>query len=268
MEDKDLIAQLSHLKEIKPRQEWVVSTQKRLFGGKAFDSILEQAGHGVNLQKGGFWVTLEGIVSFMARSLQKPAFVIPMLAFIVAGGAVGRAAYESLPGDKLFPVKAAAEQVYLRFAGEEERPAREFALAQQRLADLRVIAEQNKVKNLPLAIQEFEANAAKISEGFVQIVEKQPGRALQASRQMVQLQKEKSAVEEILGTKIGEEQEEELRDATKRLVEYELGYLETRSLTESQEELFGNAKTAAEEGNYESALEYIWQLSQGVQEEG
>src|SRR3989344_5141663 len=188
MEDKDLISQISRLKEIKPRQEWVVLTRERIFEKKA-----------LSLQKEGFWATVEGIASLVARSLQKPAFVIPMLAFIVAGGAVGRVAYESLPGDRMFPIKAAAEQVYLRFGGEEERSVREFALAQQRLADLRVVAEQNKVKNLPLAIQEFETNASKISEGFIQIVENEPSRALQASRQIVQLQKAKSDVERILG---------------------------------------------------------------------
>ena len=267
MEDKNLIAQISHLKEIKPRQEWVVLTRQRLFEEKAFGPIPEQTRYEVNLQKGGFWATIEGIASFMARSLQKPAFVIPMLALIVAGGGGGRAAYESLPGDKLFPIKAAAEQVYLRFAGEEERPAREFALAQQRLADLRAVAEQNKVKNLPLAIREFEANASKISEGFLQIVENQPSRALQASRQIVQLQKDKLEVEQILGAKIGEEQEEEVRKATRRLVEYELGFLETRSLTEEQAVLFENAKASVGAGDYESALEYIWILSQGAQDE-
>ncbi|KKW13857.1 MAG: hypothetical protein UY53_C0006G0042 [Parcubacteria group bacterium GW2011_GWA2_50_10] len=85
MEDKNLIAQISHLKEIKPRQEWVVLTRQRLFEEKAFGPIPEQTRYEVNLQKGGFWATIEGIASFMARSLQKPAFVIPMLALIVAG---------------------------------------------------------------------------------------------------------------------------------------------------------------------------------------
>ncbi|OHA64445.1 MAG: hypothetical protein A2940_02335 [Candidatus Wildermuthbacteria bacterium RIFCSPLOWO2_01_FULL_48_29] len=263
MEDKELITKLSYLKQIQPKEEWVFLTRQRLLGREAQRELFP-------LQNKHFWGMVEGIgrlVEFMVRSAQRPAFVIPVLAFLVAGGAVGRAAFESLPGDTLYPLKVVVEQIPLRLAGEEQRPAREFALAQQRLSDLRIVAEQNKIKNLPLAIQEFEANASKISEGFVQIVENEPSRALQASRQIVQLQKEKSEVEKILGTKIGEGQEEEIQDATRRLVEYELGYLETRSLTEEQKELAEQAKAATEQRDYAGALEYIWTLSQ-INEEG
>ncbi|MEK7542503.1 MAG: DUF5667 domain-containing protein [Patescibacteria group bacterium] len=254
MEDKALIAKLSYLKEIKPKQEWVVLTRQRLLGEKT-------QGVALPLQKGSFWGMVEGVGRLLAK-LERPAFAIPALACLVGGAAVWQGALESLPGDTFYPLRAAVEQVPLRFSTVEERPFREFALAQRRLADLKVIAEQNRVKNLPSAIQEFEANASRISEGFLQIVENQPEKALQASRQMVHLQKEKSEVEKILGTKIGEEQEKEIENATKRLVEYELAYLETRSLTEEQKRLFETAKTTAGQEDYASALETIWKLSQ------
>ena len=45
-------------------------------------------------------------------------------------------------------------------------------------------------------------------------------------------------------------------------MEYELAYLETRSLTEEQEELFESAKISAEQEDYAAALETIWILSQ------
>lgn len=253
MEDKELIAKLSYLKAIKPRNEWVALTRERL---------VEREYKG--LQNGGFWGMLERI-GRMVQYLERPAVIMPLLALIVVGGAVGRAASESLPGDRLYSLRAAAERIPLQFSAADEQSSRQFALAQQRLADLRQVAELNKVKNLPVAIREFEANVSKVSEGFAQIVENQPSRALQASRQIVQLQKEKLEVEKILGTKIGEEQEEEIWNATKRLVEYELGFLSTRSLTERQKELVEKAKGALEEKNYGAALEYIWQISQGVQ---
>jgi len=255
MEEKELIAKLSLLKEIKPRKEWVVLMRQRIVGVDPWPSQLV-------LQKGRFWDTVEGIGKWMARYAERPAFVIPVLACVVAGAAVWQSTFESLPGDMLYPLRAAAEQVPLRFSAEEEKPFQQFVLAQQRLADLKVVAERNKVKNLPSAIQEFEANASRISEGFLQIVENQPEKALQASRQVVQLQKEKSEVEKILGTKIGEEQDKELENATKRLVEYELGYLETRFLTQEQKKLFEEAKTLAEKEDYAAALETIWKLSQ------
>ena len=248
MEDKELIAKISHLKEVKPREDWVLLTRQRIIGEA--------------LQKGRFWGMVEEIGRLAAGYMAKPAFVIPVLACVVAGGAVWQGALKSLPGDMLYPLRAALEQVPLRLSTQEERPLREFARAQQSLADLKVVAERNKVKNLPSAIQEFEANASKVSEGFIAIVENQPEKALQASRQVVQLQKEKSEVEMILGTKIGEEQEEEIEDATRKLVEYEFSYLETRSLTEEQEKLFEQAKASAAEGDYATALETVWTLSQ------
>jgi len=128
--------------------------------------------------------------------------------------------------------------------------------------DLKAVALQNRVKNLPLAIEEFETNALKVSEGFIEIVENHPENALQASKQVVQLQKEKSEVEQILGTKIGQDQNEKIANAMKDLVEYEVAYLETRSLTEEQEQLFKEVKSMMEQEDYASALEKIWELSQ------
>ncbi len=255
MEDKELIAKLSHLKQIKPKEDWVLLNRQRIVGHETWPAKLV-------LQEGRLWSIVRSISDLVGSYIERPAVLIPLLACMVAGGAVWQSAFESLPGDTFYPLRAAIEQVPLRFSTEEERPLREFALAQQSLADLKVIAERNKVKNLPSAIQEFEANASKISEGFVAIVENQPEKALQASRQMVQLQNEKSEVEKILGTRIGEEQEKGIENATKKLVDYEIVYLETRSLTEAQKELFEKAKLLVGEGDYAKALEIIWELSQ------
>ena len=258
MGEKELIKKLSHLKQIKPREEWVVLTRQRLFEQET--QYMPSP-----LHKGRFWDMLQGIgrfAGFMVRYAERPAIVIPLLAFLVAGGAVGKGVLGSLPGDTLYPLRTTAEQVSLRFSAVEKRPFLEFDLAQQRLADLKMVVERNSLKNLPAAIQEFEANASKASEGFLEIVENQPEMALQASRQIVQLQKEKSEVEQILGTKIGEEQEEEIKDTIRILVEYEVAYLETRSLLEEQKKLFEHVKILIEEEDYAAALETIWILSQ------
>ena len=191
MGEKELIKKLSYLKQIKPREEWVILARQQLFEQE--DQYMPSP-----LQKGRFWDMLQGIgrfIEFMVKYAERPAIVIPLLALMVAGGAIGKSTLESLPGDTLYPLRSAAEQVPLHLSDAEERPFLEFDLAQQRLSDLKVVAESNSLKNLPAAIQEFEANASKASEGFLHIVENQPEIALQASRQIVQLQKEKSEVE-------------------------------------------------------------------------
>ena len=255
MEDTELIAKLSYLKQIKPRADWVMLTRRRVVEG--YPSVGKLV-----LQKKSFWGMLGSIGGLLGGYAERPAFLIPLLACMVAGGAVWQSTFESLPGDTLYPLRAAVERVPLRFSAEENRSTREFTIAQQSLADLRAVAERNKVKNLPSAIQEFEANASKISEDFIAIVENQPEKALQASRQVVQLRKEKAEIEKILGTRIGEGQEEDIENATKKLVHYELSYLETRSLSEEQKVLFERAKMLAHGEDYQTALETIWALSQ------
>jgi hypothetical protein len=255
MEEQEIRRKVQLLYTIKPREDWVVLTRNRFLPVKE-DAV------GNALQKGGFW----GIVKAAGRSfgsyIERPAFVIPAFTLLIVGGVVLQGVSVSLPGDTLYPIRTAAEQVPLHFVVVENRPFHEFDLAQQRLADLGAVAKQNKVKNLPSAIQEFEEKASKASEGFLSIVENQPQNALQASRQMIELQKEKLEIERILGTKIGEEQEKEIQGTLRKLVEYEIGYLETRSLTEEQKTLFEDAKALIGEENYEKALETIWRISQ------
>ena len=252
-EQEQVLAKLSILKDIKPKEEWVILARKRIF--EAEPAREEMPLHGIR-----FSVIFKRIGSLI-RYMEQPAFVMPVLASVILTGVVWHAAQSSLPGDTLYPIKAAAEHVPMTFSSEAEKPFLQLELAQKKLDDLKRVAEGNMVKNLPLAIKEFEANISEISESLTAIVEKQPGKALQASRGVVRLQKEKLEVEKILGTKIGEKEDEELDNATKLLVENELADLETRLLTEAQEELFQAAKTAHEQGDYQTALEKIWLLS-------
>jgi len=247
------LAKLSILKDIKPREEWVILARKRIFEA-------EPARQELPLQDSRLSVIFKRI-EVLVRYFEQPAFVMPALALVVSAGVVWHVAQSSLPGDTLYPIKAAVEHVPMTFSSEEEKPFLQLELAQKKLDDLKRVAQSNKVKNLPLAIKEFEANVSEISESVAAIVEKQPGKALQASKGVVRLQKEKLEVEKILGTKIGEKEDEELNSATKLLVENELADLETRLLTEVQAELFQTAKTAYEQGDYQTALEKIWLLS-------
>ena len=97
MGEKELIKKLSHLKQIKPREEWIVLVRQRLFEQEAQPMPAP-------LQKERFWDMLQGIgrfIRFMVKYAERPAIVIPLLALIVAGGAIGKGVLESLPGDTL-----------------------------------------------------------------------------------------------------------------------------------------------------------------------
>lgn len=249
MENKELIAKISLLKGIKPQDEWVFLKRQELLDKKTFP-----------LPKKGFWGIFEDIERVFRLYLEKPALVMSSLAVAVFVGAVWHISTNSLPGDVLYPVKTAAQQVPLTFSSEDDRPFLQIELAQKRLEDVKRVVETNKGKNLSSAIKVFEANVEEASKSLAEIVENQPERALQASRGVVQLQKEKSAIEQILGTKIGKEQEEAFESTTKLLVENELSDLETRSLTEEQQELLKEAQDAYEQEDYQEALTHIWNL--------
>jgi len=243
MQEKEVITKLALLKKIKPRKDWAVLSRNKIINVELEPLKLK------NQRK------FLDIVHFFRyiRYIEKPAVAIPLLAILVVGGIAIEQTGSSVPGDILYPVRTSLEQTQ-RFDSIE--------LAQFRLADLREVVEANRVKNLPSTIREFEVSIEKASQSLTELVENEPEKALQVGREIVQLQKEKLVIEQILGTKIGEDQEAEFINSARKVVEYELAYLETRSLTEEQEELFESAKTSAEQEDYSTALETIWTLSQ------
>jgi hypothetical protein len=245
MEDKDLIQKFSILKEIKLRDEWVLLVKTRIFA----DSKLITADTGVvtrvrTLQR--VWDTIS-----LFRYLQKPAFVLPLVLFFVFGGVTLQISKNSLPGDALFSVKSVFEKATLS----------NLELAQKRLEDLRKIAQENKVRNLSETIKEFKLSVEEVSKGFSALVEKEPGKAVQAGRELVQLQKDKAQLEQALGTVIGEEESSEIYNTTKILVESELTYLLNHTLTEDQKALLKEALLDYQAEDYEVALEKIWKIS-------
>jgi hypothetical protein len=254
MEEKDVKAKILCLKEIKPKEDWVFLTRRRLSEEFSNPSLSP-------LQNKGFWGIFDGVVKAMTHLLERPAFVIPVLAVLVSGGAMWQTTQSSLPGDVFYPIKTVAEQVPSRFSGNIKEPLRQIELTQKRLAELRVAAEQNRTKNLSPAIEAFQVKVSDVSNSVEKIVENQPEYALQAGREIVQLQKEKLAIEKILGTKIGGVYEDDLVNATKKVVEHELADLENRLLTEDQNFLLEEAKIQFSEGNDTEALEKIWMIS-------
>ena len=117
------------------------------------------------------------------------------------------------------------------------------------------------VKNLAPATEEFNLSVAEVSKGLLALVENEPAKALQVSLKLVQLQKGKAEIEQILGAVIGEEETSELINAIKVLIESELNYLQARTLSGEQEELLKGAIEQYQAEDYQEALENIWMIS-------
>jgi hypothetical protein len=231
MQDQDVIAKLSLLKNIEPRQEWANLVKERLIG-------VEKKRHILSLD----------FIRVIRYYSAKPVLVMPILAVLVVGGIVIEQTGSSVPGDMLYSVKVSVEQT---------RQLDDIQLAKRRMEELKTVVETNRTKNLSVTIQEFERSVDKVSGSLAQLVENEPEKALQVSRDVIQLQRDKGELEKILGTAIGTEPSGEFESVTIQLVEYELADLETRSLTPEQEDIFEQARSAFEQGKYQEALELI-----------
>jgi len=247
MDEKELTTKLSLLKSIKPRENWVIFAKTRIFADEAVRPRRSNI-------FGGIFETLS-FFRYMTKPFDfaqgKPAYVLPLLLVLVFGGVTLQASKNSLPGDALFSVRSVFEKATLN----------NLELAQKRMGDLQKIAQENNVRNLSETIKEFKANVEEVSKNVALLVDKEPGKALQAGMELVQLQKDKAAIEQVLGAALDGDTEKELKSATKYLVENELEDLLTRTLTETQKGLLEEGIMAYQAEDYELALEMVWKIS-------
>lgn len=246
------MAKLTLLKEVKPKENWVLFAKRNILAPNNAELYAEPRRSGV----GHFVSYIQYFEKAIRQARAKPAFVFAALAFVVFGGIGYKLSQNSLPGDALYSVRSVIEK-----ATTGSDPSASLEVAQRRLEDLRKVVEGNKVKNLPSATKDFNQSVSEVSKKLLALVENEPEKALQLSRKLVQLQKGKAQIEQILGAVIGEEEALELTNATKVLVEAELNDLGERTLTDKQEELLLEAIAAYEEGDYMLALENIWMIS-------
>ena len=246
-----MLRRISLLKNIKPKNDWVMLTRQRLL------SQIATAQPEKRPVLRGAW---EYVLAF-ARTISRPVVAIPVLSLLVGIGAFADATQSSIPGDSLYPIRSAIEKAQLTLSPDDQAALTHLELAQRRLADLKIAAEGNRVKNLYPTIQEFEGNMAAATKEFSSLIERKPERALQAGKELVELQKAKNRIEQTLGTVIGEEKSQEFLLAVQIVAESELGDLEKRSLNDDQKVLLEKAKRLYAGEQYQEAIEVIWEIT-------
>lgn len=238
MTDQDLIRQLKELRQIKPSQDWVVLTKRQILSEEAESPILVFQ-----------W---------------KMAFAPVILTLMIIG--LFGFANNTVPGDFFFPLKKVTESAQVSFSSAAEQPKAQLKLANKRLEELTKIAETNQVKNLDLAIEEFQSRIADATKGlagmdaFVTSSDSIIMKEIVAETQ--KLTANKQIVESVLGTLVGdtEELENALNNLEKRTASYLIADLENRVLTDEDKQLLEEAKEYFEAGNYAGALGKIWLL--------
>lgn len=253
MEEKDLTAKLSLLRGVKPRQDWVLLAKSRIIGQSDIPQVAP-------LHEGfGSRIMTEAVSVFRYFTIEKPAFALASV-LLFMGAAISFHASQSLPGDILYSLRSAGEGAQSRLVAQGDVP--QLQTAQRRFADLKKVVEENKSQNLSQAIKEFDDSVSGASKELAKLAEQNPGKALIAGKEILELQKEKMLLEGTLGSTFGSEEGKNINDVAKVVAEIELADLETRTLTESQKEALEKARTAYDEGRYDAALESILFISQ------
>ncbi len=235
MEEKEVIAKIKQLKQVKPNEDWVILSKQQILGEE---------------EKSSFFNLEELVLGLKLLFRHKLAFA-SVVVLLVMIGTFGFA-QKSVPGDMLFSIKRAGETGTGLFS--LDRMERDFNIANKRLEDLNKVARENNVNNLAPAINEYQASVSETAKAIQQEVKDNP----QATEEIVGKIKslaQKTAEIESLGVEVPENQE--LNVALTEMLKAQVKDLEKRSLKEEDISTLEAIKTDIEEGRYTEALEKL-----------
>jgi hypothetical protein len=237
MEEKELITKLRELRQIKPSQDWAVLLKNR---------ILDRGQEKVQHENPA---TI--ILSIFRMIFTKPAYA-GLAAFFVFAGLFGTFAFaqKSLPGDALYLMKKITERVQSAFVSEEELPMVQLELTNKRLEELAQVAQENRVKNLPSAINETRTSIAEANKNLARA-----SSPAEVKKIVDEIEEKAETISQVLGVAFGETELEELKQSSDKLYAEDLiSVLENSTLTEEQKEILSQMKLLTEEGKYSQAL--------------
>ena len=226
MDEKQLINQIKQLKTITPNSDWVLSNKTNLLGEeKRFDWAL-----------------------FLRPALVGASLFAVMVAFNIS--------QDSLPGELLFALKRLTENKDTLLCSKDEKPLRSFELAHKRLEELYLIAENNDVKKIAPAINEFQLTIAGVTKELSKAYVTGGDAGEELIDEAKKLKDAKEIVGQALASNIGGEAYDELGVATARLqIQLAENKIELLRLTELNEE--DNDKLYQMNEDLELARDYL-----------
>ncbi|MFH1451009.1 MAG: DUF5667 domain-containing protein [bacterium] len=238
MEEKELINSIRSLKEIKPENEWVALCRGRLFGTE---------------EKAPIWHVLP---HFNLRLAVIPGVCLSLLAMISS------ASQSSLPGDLLYPVKRATEEMRTEFVSEGEKANVHLEMANRRVDELAKIAENNQVEKLATALNELKTTKEAVKDNVTTMAKNKPSQEMVkvAKEIAVKLDKVNKKETEVMAI-LGIEAKENEQTAEKAVAELLIEDAEQSLLTETQTFHLEEAKRYFSEESYKRSLEEILLVS-------
>jgi len=230
MTEKELIAKIKQLRQIKPEKEWVVLTKEKILGSEPKIRWL-------------------GLFDYQLR----PILAGALMALIIFG--LFSVSQNSLPGDILYPLKKISEKGQAIFVSKSEEPKVKLEWVNKRLAELKEVALKNQTKKLATALRETENALAEAAKDLVKSENIAQKEVVEKAKEMIV---KKEEIEKTLGVEIGGEENENF---TKVLAEKLIKDLENRNLAKEQKEILEKAKKDFENGDYQEALLKVLELS-------
>ena len=243
MNEKNLIKKIQTLKQIEPEKDWVVLTKRQIVG---FEDVQ---------MKPSFIDQVLEVFQVLPGFNYKLALAT-LAVILTLGGTIGFS-QAALPGDLLYPVRKFVDKTGYLFVSKNDQPKLGLEIANKRLEELTMIAQNNQGRNLAPAINEFRQSMVEAADKL-KIVDGSPKITEEIVKETGKLKENREKVE-ALGVVVGETKE--LNRALSQLVEREIKDLESRSLTEEQIGILTQAKQDFKDGSYEKALEGILILS-------
>ena len=234
MEEKELIAKLRELRQIKPSQDWAVLAKEQILGRE------EEHQNPAAI-----------ILSTFRMIFTKPVYVGLTATFVFVGlfGAF-TFAQNSLPGDRLYSIKKITERAQAVFVSETDKPEFSLNLANKRLEELARIVGANRARNLPLAIAETQTSISEANKNLAEA-----SNPVEIKKIVDEIEEKAQTISQTLGVAFGEVELGELRQSSDKLYLKDLiSVLETNTLTEEQKEILSQMKELAEEEKYSEAL--------------
>jgi len=160
------IKEIKKLKtEIVPQSDWVKLSRDVLLRTINSDQQYQKAGVGIG---GYFYLFTNGF----RQHLLEPAVIMLLVLGVFLGSSLTiNAAFYSLPGDRLYPVKIALERTHAALtAGEENKVELKIEFAQKRIAEFdKIVAQVDidpaaKKKRIQAVVQEFKNNVVAVND--------------------------------------------------------------------------------------------------------
>ncbi len=249
MNDKELIAKIKELKQIKPSQDWAFLAKSQI------------------MNKGlEFEPESPSILSIFRALFVKPALALATFCFVAVG--LVAAAQSSLPGDVLYPVKRIAEKSRDVLVSADKKPEAQLVTANKRLDELTQIAQTNQVKKIAPALQEYQESASKAAKSIAKIVAttSDPAVVKKLAEQAQKLEENKDKLVKVYGIAGLEEvngEESPIKIVTNWLIQD----LKKRTLNEEQAGFLTLAEQAFNSGDYNAALEQVLKINNKEEED-